>query len=378
MPDAGRTPRRYWRLAPGLLLAAVFAWLFARELDWEAVGTAFRGVSPGALGLGVLFLFGSWACRIVRWWWLLRAAAPGLPVTACAGPFLVGMAVNNLVPLRGGDALRVVGFGRQLRSPVMRVAGTLVIERVLDVVVLTGVFFFCLLGVPEGYFSGEVIAGAALLAGLSGASAAAVALFPSQLERLSQRLAGRARDRHEGAASASALSGVRPRTLAARLLAAASRHGAHFGESLRALRSRRRTLGLFALSAVAWFCEGSMFFVVAAAIDTGSAPAGPWLAAAIGTLSTALPNTPGYLGTFHYFAAQGLAAYGAAPAEAAAFALTVHALLWTNSTVIGSVFLLRAAGIGGLFGKAPPRGEPTPGAVRGGDASPEPAPGRDG
>lgn len=374
MPGAGRTPRRYRRLAPGLLLAAVFAWLFARELDWEAVGTAFRGVSPGALGLGVLFLFSSWACRIVRWWWLLRAAAPGLPVTACAGPFLVGMAVNNLVPLRGGDALRVVGFSRQLRSPVMRVAGTLVIERVLDVVVLTGVFFFCLLGVPEGYFSGEVIAGAALLAGLSGASAAAVALFPSQLERLSRRLAARAAARHERAASVSSVSASGRRKLAARLLAAAARHGAHFGESLQALRSGSRTLGLFGLSGVAWFFEGSMFFVVAAAIDTGSAPAGPWMAAAIGTLSTALPSTPGYLGTFHYFAARGLAAYGAAPAEAAAFALTVHALLWITPTAIGSVFVLRAAGIGGLVGKEPSRGERTPGAIRGGEPSAGPDP----
>ena len=369
MLGGGWTSGRCWRLAPGLLLAAGFAWLFARGLDWEAVGRAFRGVSPGALGIGVLFLFGSWTLRIVRWWWLLRAAAPGLPFTACAGPFLVGMAVNNLLPFRTGDALRVAGFGRQLRSPVMRVAGTLVIERMLDVVVLTGVFFFCLLGVPDGYFSGEVIAGAALLAGLSGASAVAVALFPSQLELLSGRLAARAAARSERAGSAPSVSASRPRKLAARLLAAASRHGAHFGESLRALRSGSQTLGLFGLSGLAWFCEGSMFFVVAAAIDTGSAPAGPWLAAAIGTLSTVLPGTPGYLGTFHYFAAQGLAAYGAAPAEAAAFALTAHALLWTTSTAVGSVFLLRAAGIGGLFGTAPPRG---------GDPPAEAAPGRDG
>lgn len=368
MLGGGWTSGRYWRLAPGLLLAAGFAWLFARGLDWEAVGKAFRGVSPGALGIGGLFLLGSWTLRIVRWWSLLRAAAPGLPFTACAGPFLTGMAVNNLLPLRAGDALRVAGFGRQLRSPVMRVAGTLAIERVLDVVVLTGVFFLCLLGVPEGYFSGKVIAAAALLAGLSGASAFAVALFPSQLELLLRRLAARAAARSESSASASSVSGSGPRKLAARLLAAASRHGAHFGESLRALRSGPQTLGLFALSGLAWFCEGSMFFVVATAIETGSAPAGPWLAAAIGTLSTALPGTPGYLGTFHYFAAQGLAAYGAAPAEAAAFALTAHALLWTTSTVVGSVFLLRAAGIGGLFGW-PPR--------RGGDPPAEPVPGRD-
>ena len=45
----------------------------------------------------------------------------------------------------GGEVLRVVGFRRPLRAPALRVAGTLVIERVLDVAVLVGVFFLGLL-----------------------------------------------------------------------------------------------------------------------------------------------------------------------------------------------------------------------------------------
>lgn len=344
----------------GLVLAAGFGWLFARELDWEAVGGAIRGVSPWALLVTTGFLVLGWGCRIVRWWWLLRPTAPGLPLAACVGPFLAGMAGNNLLPFRAGDALRVTGYRRQLRSPLMRVAGTLVIERALDVAVLAGVFFFCLLGVPEGHFSGEVIAGAALLAGLSGAAIIAVSLFPSQLELLAQRFAARARG--QSSAPEFSPSGNGPRPLA-RLLAAASRHGVHLGESLRALRSRSQTLGLLGLSGLAWFCEGAVFWVMATAIETGSAPAGPWLALAVGTLATALPSTPGYLGTFHYFVAQGLAAYGAAPAEAAAFALAVHAWFWITSTAIGSVFLLQAAGSGDPFGQAPvrrsgPGGEP--------------------
>lgn len=368
MPDPRRPAGRLWRFALGLVLAAGFGWLFARELDWEAVGGAIRGVSPGALLVTTGFLVFGWGCRIVRWWWLLRPAAPGLPLAACAGPFLAGMAGNNLLPFRAGDALRVTGYRRQLRSPLMRVAGTLAIERALDVAVLAGVFFFCLLGVPEGHFSGEVIAGAALLAGLSGAAIIAVSLFPSQLELLAQRFAARAGARTETLAPASSPSGDRTRPLA-RLLRAASRHGAHLGESLRALRSRSQTLGLLGLSGLAWFCEGAAFWVMATAIETGSAPAGPWLAVAVGTLATALPSTPGYLGTFHYFVAQGLAAYGAGPAEAAAFALTVHAWFWITSTVFGSVFLLQAAGSGGLFGKAPRRG---------GGRGKRPGPGREG
>ncbi len=62
---------------------------------------------------------------------MLKVFEPELPLTHCIRPFLVSIAVNNVVPLRGGDVLRVVGFRHELRSPPMRILGTLVVERLL-------------------------------------------------------------------------------------------------------------------------------------------------------------------------------------------------------------------------------------------------------
>ena len=56
------------------------------------------------------------------------------------------------LPLRAGDTFRVVGFRRQLQSPAVRVAGTVVIERILDVAVLLAIFFSCLVGLPADIF----------------------------------------------------------------------------------------------------------------------------------------------------------------------------------------------------------------------------------
>ncbi|KPK48900.1 MAG: hypothetical protein AMS22_14540, partial [Thiotrichales bacterium SG8_50] len=58
------------------------------------------------------------------------------------------------------------------------------------------------------------------------------------------------------------------------------------------------------------------------------------------TLATLIPSSPGYVGTFDYFAAQGIAAYGAAPEVSVAFALTVHAVLWAPLTAAGLVYLV--------------------------------------
>ena len=313
---------RWLKLAIGLAATVGFGWLLAREVDFAAVARAFAGFSLSTGLLALAFLAAGYGVRIVRWWWMLRALEPALPLGACAGPFLAGMAVNNVAPFRAGDALRVLGFRGQLRVPVMAVAGTLVVERLLDVVVLTGFFFFGLLGLPDGTFPRGFVVAAASLAGVGIVAILALPLFLPLLGRLREFLLGR-------------------RSLAGRRWAqAVSKHGADLAGALALVRSPKRFSTLIGLSALAWICEGAMFATVAAALAPGGAPLGPWFALATGTLATVLPSSPGYFGTFDYFAARGLAAYGTSPGVSGAFALIVHAVLWVPFTVVGLLYLL--------------------------------------
>ena len=313
---------RWLKLSVGLATTAGFVWLLAREVDLDALGRAFAGLSVSTVLLALAFLAVGWAVRIVRWWWMLRALEPTLPLGACAGPFLAGMAVNNVAPFRAGDALRVLGFRRQLRAPAMAVAGTLVVERVLDVAVLTGILFLGLLGLPDGAFPRGFAVAAASLAGAGLAALLVLPLLAPALGRIRERLPGRRR--------------IKGR----RWARAVSRHGAWLVEALRLVHSRPRMLVLIGLSAAAWACEGAVFATVAAGIGAGAEPMGPWFSLAAGTLATAIPSAPGHVGTFDWFAAQGLEAYGASAEVAIAFALTVHAVLWVSSTAAGLFFLL--------------------------------------
>jgi hypothetical protein len=57
----------------------------------------------------------------------------------------------------------------------------------------------------------------------------------------------------------------------------------------------------------------------------------------MGTLSTMIPSSPGYLGTFDFFKAQGLSAHDASPPLAVAFALTASGLaylLWQGRRLL--------------------------------------------
>ena len=312
---------RFLKTAVGLAAAAAFGWLLWRGVDAGELGRVLSRLSISSLALALCFVSAAYALRVVRWWRMLRVLEPGLPFSACVRPFLASVAFNNVLPLRAGDALRCVGFRRQLRSPAARVLGTLVVERALDMAVLSGIFFLGLLGLPAGAFPRGFVVAAAWLAGAAAAALLAAAFAPSVLRDVRVRW------------NAPGHGGPVARRTA--MVDAAFRHVAHFIDAMAIARSPSQMLSLCAFSVACWGCEGMAFVVIAADLGALSHPVGPWLSLAAGSLATAIPGAPGYLGTFHYFATQGLLASGAPTEAAAALALTVHALMWILLTVAG-------------------------------------------
>jgi uncharacterized protein (TIRG00374 family) len=318
--------KRWLRPVGGLLVAAVFVYLAFGRLQWSEIEAVLRSASMPPLVLALVALAAGFFVRVLRWWWMLRALEPELGLHRCVRPFLVSIAINNTLPLRAGDLVRAFGFANALRSPPMRVIGTLVIERVLDMFVLLAFFFAGLLGIAGGAFPQAFVTTGVVLGTLCLAGILVLILVPDRLERLFLRL-------------------LRSRPLAKqRWTQQASTLIEQLFAGLSLLRSPTRALGLLTLSLVAWTLEGSMFAAVAWSLQTDASPLGPWFALSTGTLATLLPSSPGYVGTFDYFAMLGLVAYGASRTAAAAFALLVHLILWLPVTLVGAAYLVAPRG----------------------------------
>ena len=210
----------------------------------------------------------------------------------------------------------------QLKLAPSQVFGTLVVERLLDLVTLLLFFYIGLLvagftAVPERF-----VTTMSWLVGLSMAVLLVVAIFGPTIEQLVMR-------RLDGLEAEAASSGRR-RLLEAllKLIGAVS-----------SIRSPQLAVRLFLLSLLIWLCEGAMFAIVAAGFGLG-ASAAPWFALSTGTLGTLVPGMPGHIGTFDYFAILGLMAFGVEQGTAALFAVTVHLLLWLPVTAIGLLSLV--------------------------------------
>lgn len=311
---------RWGQLALGLALAALFGWLTLRMVDGAALAQAARGVDLVALALAPGMLALGYACRVQRWRRMLRAQNPGLGFARAGVAFVGSIAVNNLAPFRLGDVLRCFGFSRWLGVAPGPVIASVLVERLLDMIALLlalalALWAFSLGGQALGLARG----GALVLAGL-GLLALALLLRPRLLAPLVAALIALAARLGAGPRAASLLTPLM--------------------ETLTTLSGRREMPVLIGWTLPVWAFEGATYWAVARALPALPVPEAAWLAMPAGTLATLLPSTPGHVGTFDYFAQLATLAAGNPLAQATAFVLIVHAVLWLTTTLTGGICLM--------------------------------------
>jgi glycosyltransferase 2 family protein len=310
------------QFAVGVAMAGFFVWLILRDLDGKAMADAFRNPDWRWLGLALVFWVSGYSVRVLRWRAMLAVANPTLGFWRCAVPFLGSIAVNNILPFRLGDVLRCFAFSNWLAVESGTVTATVLTERLLDLLtVLLAVGLAILAFAPQDGAPGLLGVGASVLVALA-ALALGLLLVPRVLWPLAR--GGEGLVRMASPAAANRLAGFSRPLI----------------DTLIILSHGRRMLGLVGASALVWICEGAVYWAVAMAIPAMEAPAAAWLAMPVGTLATLLPSTPGYIGTFDYFAIAAAEAGGNSTAAATAFAVLVHAYFYIPATIAGGISLL--------------------------------------
>ena len=100
----------------------------------------------GYLLAAALCLLLGHVCKARRWKLLVQIYEP-TPLTTLLKALSAGYMVNFYVPLHLGDVLRIWLAGRRMENGPGFAAATVIVDRVLDVLVMTGIFgVFCLLG----------------------------------------------------------------------------------------------------------------------------------------------------------------------------------------------------------------------------------------
>jgi len=114
--------------------------------------------------IATIFLWGSVWLRGLRWKWLFKeSSSPS--VSSLYRAELIGYFGNNVLPLRLGELLRAYIVGKENNFSKSFVFGTVVLERLMDMLALTffGIILLFLYPFEEGWISDYLLKGGAVI-----------------------------------------------------------------------------------------------------------------------------------------------------------------------------------------------------------------------
>jgi glycosyltransferase 2 family protein len=312
--------RKFVSLILGFVVSGVFLWTIFRALPFLDFLQAIQSANSKWILIGVTFFVMGYACRIWRWCLMLSHYNKALSWGRCSVPFMVSIAANNVLPFRAGDVLRGVAFSKWLGVPTARVCATLLVERLLDLLSLILAFSITLNLFSSGQSGMQTIFGwSAWTFAMVAGAIALILLFPHFFKPMVHRVLGALPSQDDG--------------LSTKISAQAD----HVFQTLASLTKFTQMATLMIWSFLAWVFEACVFYSIARALPGITSPVAAWLAMPVGTLSTMLPSTPGYIGTFHYFVIQVTETLGNPEFAAAAFAFIVHLTLFIPTTLWGGI-----------------------------------------
>ncbi len=114
--------------------------------------------------LATIFLWGSVWVRGLRWKWLFKESAPP-SVSSLYRAELIGYFGNNVLPLRLGEILRTYIIGKENNLSKSFVFGTVVLERLMDMLALTffAIILLFLYPFEEEWISDYLLKGGAVI-----------------------------------------------------------------------------------------------------------------------------------------------------------------------------------------------------------------------
>ena len=301
-PRAGRRLAGYAGILVSLATLVAIVW-WATKQDAPQVPTS--GSHLAALAGAIALYFVACAVRGERWQVLLRenGATPSRADTY--GLIAVGYLGNNVLPARAGDALRVVLLVPRAQTDARTVIGTLVAERLCDVLVLGLMFVLLAYGVLSGAGTdlfGDRVGTAAIVAGAVLAVGVVVAVVLHTRGHLKR-----------------VVDFLRP--MAAATTNLRGRHGAE----------------VLALTVVVWALEGSVWYLTAVAADLGVDVVEALYLLALSSMLVLIPAGPGYAGTMDAAILIGARALDKSASAALTYLILLRFVLMVPITVAGLI-----------------------------------------
>ena len=251
-------------------------------------------------------------------WRSLFASGRRPPRGVVLNAMMVGYFYNSILPARAGEAARVLVLKQRSSTPAVEIVGTVVLERMYDVIAILVIFFAAEPWLPHVSWFGAAALVAIVLAGLIAAAATVLAVYGDRSLRLLLRPLWRF----------AWFSGTR-----------LDRTVEELSNGLSGLRHGTVALEAFIWTVLAWMLSALCAYIVSLSFHLHLPFAcGVLVAVAVG-LSMILPSPPGAIGVFEGAALIALKAYRVPHSSALPYALVLHAVNFIPFVLAGALLL---------------------------------------
>ncbi len=311
----------HWKLILGLLFSLLFLYLAFRRVEFKHMAAALTSVDYWYVLPTVAVILLSLWLRAWRWrYFLLPLQNVGM--TPLFNSLLIGYLFNIFLPAHLGEIVRAFVLARKTPLTATAVFGTIVIERIIDVLAMLLLLAAAMIVYP---FPQWVKTGGYLT------SALVVLLFVllvlmKKYRTFSLRLLDRI---------------IRP--LSAGLAARLTHMLDSFIQGILPLQKKSHILIVALQSIALWACYGLIFQLVLHAFDFIHLYHLPWTAAlvllVITTFGVLVPSSPGYVGTYHYLCQVSLGLFGVPASPALTYAIIMHGINFFPVLILGLIIL---------------------------------------
>jgi len=306
------------QLIAGVIIAALGVVVFTRQVELASVGRIIAQTDLWKIVVVALLNVGTLYFRSLRWGVLLPKRS-GVVTTGYFPLVAIGFMVNNFMPFRIGEAVRALLLWKRNGYTVPESIGSLVIERLLDVLV-----FSTFLLVPV--FLMPVLSEYRVYAELLSAGVLCVVGFFMLYALWPKMVAGAGRLLLQAVPY-----GLRKRTglIAQELFS-----------NFEWLLSVKKALVVVLLSYVTLACQIGMLSTLGSGVEHFTVFTSMF-GVAFAAIGAAIPLAPGYVGTLHAMVLKGLGMAGIAADTAGALTILYHAIGYVTISALGLFFFVR-------------------------------------
>ena len=273
----------------------MFLWLALRNADLDAVRHALADAKVGPVLLAVAVFGVGYVFQAARWRRI--ADTPELPLRSFFAMLIGGLACNNVLPVRIGEFLRAGWLSRDARISGGRAFGSVVLDRICDVITLAVLFAIGL----------QAVASAAWLVRL--AIGALLAVIAIAIVLVLARLYSRRRGHQPTSSERGRVMTVLRETVVM------------LGQPI----GRHRAATWLGLSACTWILSAVASTLVGRALGIDLSPLEAVFITSALALGVAIPSSPGYIGTYQWIGVAALGLLDVPVEQALAFSILMQA-----------------------------------------------------